>query len=305
MVAGQAATPYDVTGTALLTTDADSNESAIILLSTDTQPVPTCEQLASPSGSLDSANKLTMVAFGLAAFKPAPGKYAVSSVSLVKATKGADPSVAATQATGLSLDVQSFEGGVLTANLGGAGDAKATGTLIARSCPIGHSGNTATDDSPASTTTTSAMPPDEPSATATKSGASVGTEAPELETEKVSLSSLKGKVVVVTFWATWCVPCTKSFPKLQALRAKYKDRGLVVVGVAEDDDAGGIESFAKKHGASFPLVFDKQKKIAGKWQPKSMPMTYVLDRKGVVQNVFVSYHDGDEKDLEAAVKKLF
>ena len=120
----------------------------------------------------------------------------------------------------------------------------------------------------------------------------------------VSFRSLKGKVAIVDFWATWCEPCKKSFPKLEALSVKYKDNGLEVVGISEDDDKDPIPSFASDLGAQFPLIWDENKSIASKWQPKSMPSTFVVDRNGIVRFVHLGYHDGEEADIEREVKSL-
>jgi cytochrome c biogenesis protein CcmG/thiol:disulfide interchange protein DsbE len=120
----------------------------------------------------------------------------------------------------------------------------------------------------------------------------------------VSFRSLAGKVAIVDFWATWCEPCKKSFPKLEELNVKYKDNGLEIVGISEDDDTAGIPSFASDLGTRFPLVWDENKVIASKWQPKSMPTTFVVDRKGTVRFVHLGYHDGEEAEIEKEIKSL-
>lgn len=121
---------------------------------------------------------------------------------------------------------------------------------------------------------------------------------------KVSLDDYKGKVVLVDFWATWCQPCEKSFPKLEELRVKYNASGFEIVAVSEDDESGGIKKFAETHGAKFPLLWDKDKSIAGKYKPPNMPSSFLVDRKGVVRNVHLGYHDGAEKEIEQEVKSL-
>jgi cytochrome c biogenesis protein CcmG, thiol:disulfide interchange protein DsbE len=123
----------------------------------------------------------------------------------------------------------------------------------------------------------------------------------------VSLADLEGKVVLVDFWATWCEPCQKSFPKFEELRVKYEASGLAVVGVSEDDEDKGeaaIKAFGEKHGAKFPLVWDKDNAIAKKWSPPNMPTSFIVDKKGVVRFVHLGYHDGDEREIERQVKSL-
>ncbi|HXN32014.1 MAG TPA: TlpA disulfide reductase family protein [Polyangiaceae bacterium] len=120
----------------------------------------------------------------------------------------------------------------------------------------------------------------------------------------VSLRSLAGKVAIVDFWATWCEPCKKSFPKLEELNVKYKRNGLEIVGISEDDDKAGIPTFASELGARFPLIWDENKSIASQWQPRSMPTTFVVDRKGTVRFVHLGFHEGEEAEIEREVKSL-
>jgi len=119
----------------------------------------------------------------------------------------------------------------------------------------------------------------------------------------VSLPKWKGKVVLVDFWATWCEPCKKSFPAIEALRVKYGASGLEIVGISEDDEPAGVKGFGDKFGAKFPLVWDKDKSMAGKWHPDTMPSTFIVDKQGVVRFVHIGYHD-DEKEIETEVKSL-
>ncbi|MBX3186678.1 MAG: TlpA family protein disulfide reductase [Labilithrix sp.] len=121
---------------------------------------------------------------------------------------------------------------------------------------------------------------------------------------KAALASWKGKVVLVDFWATWCEPCKKSFPKLEELRVKYNASGLEIVAISEDDEPNGIKEFGENYGAKFPLVWDKDKSIANKWHPPNMPSSFIVDKKGVVRFVHLGYHDGEEKEIETEVKSL-
>jgi peroxiredoxin len=120
----------------------------------------------------------------------------------------------------------------------------------------------------------------------------------------VSMSSLEGQVVIVDFWGTFCEPCKKSFPKLQDIYSKYKSQGVTVVGISEDDEKDGIVAFAGSYGAKFPLVWDESKAVAGKWNPGSMPATFIVDRKGVVRFFHRGYREGEENEIEQQVKSL-
>lgn len=114
-----------------------------------------------------------------------------------------------------------------------------------------------------------------------------------------------GKVTIVDFWATWCEPCKKSFPKLQELYVKYKASGLEIVAISVDDEKTGIIDFAKTHGATFPVGWDDGKKIADKWKPENMPSSYIVGKDGTVKHVHRGYHDGEQSTIEKELKALF
>jgi peroxiredoxin len=138
----------------------------------------------------------------------------------------------------------------------------------------------------------------------------VGNPAPAFEIEtvngkgKFNLDKYKGKVVLVDFWATWCEPCKKSFPKLQELHMKYKPAGLVVVGLSQDDENDGLTDFGKTYGAEFPLAWDKAKKVAEKYKPKSMPSSFIVDKNGVIRFAHLGWHDGEDQEVESEIKSL-
>jgi thiol-disulfide isomerase/thioredoxin len=124
-------------------------------------------------------------------------------------------------------------------------------------------------------------------------------------TTRGKVGIVPGKVMIVDFWATWCAPCTKSFPLLQALYVKYKSKGLEIASVNVDEEKDEIAAFAKNHGATFPIAWDQSRKIAGLYKPPMMPSTYVVDKNGVIRHVHAGYQDGNMAVIEAEIKALF
>jgi peroxiredoxin len=153
----------------------------------------------------------------------------------------------------------------------------------------------------------------ESSSAADNKGGLVGNPAPDFAVKvvsgnkgSVSLKSLRGKVVLVDFWGTFCEPCKKSFPKLQDLNTKYGASGLRIVGISEDesDDKDKIPGFADTYGAKFTLGWDEDKSIAKAYKPETMPSSFLIDKRGVIRFAHVGYHDGEEVRIEKEVKEL-
>jgi cytochrome c biogenesis protein CcmG/thiol:disulfide interchange protein DsbE len=126
----------------------------------------------------------------------------------------------------------------------------------------------------------------------------------DVQGKQVDAASLKGKVVLVDFWASWCAPCKQELPVLEKLHKKYKDAGLVVVGVSVDEDPANFTTFLKQMHLSFPLVHDKVHAVADRFHPPRMPSSYLVDRAGVVRYVHGGFRSGDEAKLETEVKEL-
>lgn len=104
----------------------------------------------------------------------------------------------------------------------------------------------------------------------------------------VSLSDLKGKVVVLNFWASWCIPCAQEAADLQATYEKYKDKGVVFVGVDWTDIEGDALNYLKRFGITYANGPDLQTKIGPRYHISGVPETYVMDRNGNVQFTKIS-----------------
>lgn len=94
-----------------------------------------------------------------------------------------------------------------------------------------------------------------------------------------TLSELRGKVVLVNFWATWCPPCRKEMPDLEALYQRFASRGLVVLGIS-DEEAAKVEPFIRERKFSFPVLLDLGRKVNEMFVVEGLPMSFVYDRGG-------------------------
>ncbi|NUP12121.1 MAG: TlpA family protein disulfide reductase [Polyangiaceae bacterium] len=140
-----------------------------------------------------------------------------------------------------------------------------------------------------------------------------GKAAPEITASFVvgdgpkSISEAKGKVVIVDFWATYCDPCKKSFPKYQELVDQFGgDLAVIAVSVDEPGDVGEdkLKEFANETGVKFPILWDKDHKTADLYKPPNMPTSYVLDKEGNIRHVHAKYESGEEAKIADEVRKL-
>jgi len=120
----------------------------------------------------------------------------------------------------------------------------------------------------------------------------------------VELAALKGKVVLVDFWASWCGPCKKEMPVLEALNVKYAAQGLVIVGVNIDSSSKKMNKFLKGTPVSFRIVHDRKLVVANRYEPETMPTSYFIGRDGTVRYVHKGFAKGDAEVLEERVKAL-
>lgn len=128
----------------------------------------------------------------------------------------------------------------------------------------------------------------------------------DLAGKPVSLATLRGKVVLVDFWASWCKPCREELPVLEALHKKYAAEGLVIIGVNVDKDVAAARKFLQENklNLSFALANDAQHKVAESYAPPTMPSSYLIDREGKVRFVHEGFRASDAAKMEAEIKQL-
>lgn len=122
--------------------------------------------------------------------------------------------------------------------------------------------------------------------------------------DDLRLDRFRGKVVVVDFWASWCVPCRHSFPWLNAMQAKYADRGLVVIGVNVDREQADAQRFLRDVPAGFEIVYDPTGSLATHYEVPGMPSSYVFDSDGKLVTRHIGFKDAARTEREAEIEKL-
>jgi thiol-disulfide isomerase/thioredoxin len=145
----------------------------------------------------------------------------------------------------------------------------------------------------------------------TNSTVKVGELFPDLakyELEGESPASLKGKVVVVDFWASWCGPCQKTFPMMEELHHRYGKRGLVILAVNEDRSRAAMDEFIKEHPVTFAVVRDAKRKLAMEVNLPALPTSYLLDGTGRVRSIHPGARTAKNskefiKEIEALLEK--
>ena len=121
---------------------------------------------------------------------------------------------------------------------------------------------------------------------------------------EVRLSSLKGQVVMINFWATWCGPCRQEMPLLEQLQKKYEALGFTLLGVNVEPDSAAATRWLNGVPVSFPVLFDTHNTVAERFGVEGMPSSVFVDREGRVRHVHRGYKPGDEAQYADVIRSL-
>lgn len=124
----------------------------------------------------------------------------------------------------------------------------------------------------------------------------------DLQGKPVSLSALKGKVVLLDFWATWCPPCRMEIPHFKDLYAAYQEDGLEVVGLAVGDQADAVKKFMQENGVSYPVAMSSPAVERDYGGIRGIPTTFLIDKQGRIAKKYVGYQD--KSVFEEEIQKL-
>ena len=140
---------------------------------------------------------------------------------------------------------------------------------------------------------------------ATVSGPAPGFTLQSNSGQQVALAQLKGKVVMVNFWATWCVPCRQEMPHLVALYKKYNSLGFELLAVnVEKNNAEGARKWLQETPVTFPVLFDPENQVTKLYKVQTMPSTVIIGRDGTMRFMHNGYKPGYENDYQTQVRAL-
>ena len=120
----------------------------------------------------------------------------------------------------------------------------------------------------------------------------------------VKLSGLKGQVVMINFWATWCGPCRQEMPLHDSIYKQYKDKNFTLLGVNVEPDPKAANDWLKKTPVSFPVLYDVKSDVSNLYKVAGMPSTVFVDRKGNVRVIHRGYKPGDENEYMNNIRML-
>ena len=120
-----------------------------------------------------------------------------------------------------------------------------------------------------------------------------------------SLADYDGKIVLLNFWATWCMPCRAEMPGMETLWKKYKEQGLVIAAVSVDEGSRGrIETFTKLFDLSFPVLLDPESKVSDLYKVSNMPTSFLIDRNGKIVSRIVGTEEWTSPEAIQLVEEL-
>jgi thiol-disulfide isomerase/thioredoxin len=127
---------------------------------------------------------------------------------------------------------------------------------------------------------------------------------PTAQGTTIALDKLRGQVVYVDFWASWCGPCRRSFPWMNELQQRYGNRGFTIVAINVDAKREDAERFLQQYPAAFAVVYDAAGATPGAYDVKAMPSSYIVDPQGSVAWVEHGYRDERRAELEEKIRAL-
>lgn len=126
----------------------------------------------------------------------------------------------------------------------------------------------------------------------------------DLNGNEVRLNDLRGKIVLLSFWATWCPPCREEMPSMEKLYRKFKDKDFTMLAINLREDGRKVKAFKEKIGLSFPIPLDSNGAVGSDYGIASIPTTYLVDREGYVIGVALGARDWSSREGFGLINQL-
>lgn len=128
----------------------------------------------------------------------------------------------------------------------------------------------------------------------------------DIDGKQISLSDYRGKVVLLDFWASWCMPCREEFPFLIEFYREHQKENFIVLAVNIDDKEENMRSFMEKYYAThvFPVIFDQKKLIPPLYELESMPTSLFIDKNGIIRYIHTGFNDTMKKEFKSELSIL-
>jgi len=127
---------------------------------------------------------------------------------------------------------------------------------------------------------------------------------PDLSGKVVRMDDLRGKVVLLNLWATWCPPCIEEMPTLEALSKKMTGRDFVLLAISEDEHSEDVAPWIEQRGLTFPVLLDARGQVGADLGITGYPETFIVDRTGRIVHHHIGYRDWAEPGIVAALERL-
>ncbi len=122
--------------------------------------------------------------------------------------------------------------------------------------------------------------------------------------QSVTLSDLRGQVVMINFWASWCGPCRKEMPLLEQIHRRYEPLGFTLLGINVEENPADGKAFLKEHPVTFDVLYDPENGTSKLYDVVAMPSTVLIDRKGNIRFLHYGYKPGYENDYQDQIRAL-
>ncbi len=127
---------------------------------------------------------------------------------------------------------------------------------------------------------------------------------PSNKGQNMRLNEMKGQVVMINFWASWCGPCRLEMPILEELYSRYSQAGFTILGVNVEPDSNKADKIVDERSISFPVLYDKESIVSELYEVEAMPSTVLIDRNGNMRYLHRGYKPGYEEDYKAQIREL-